>query len=318
MKAVYLEEGAVNKGDISLKPITDIIETKVFYNTTEENKIEHIGDAEVAFVNKVVFDEDTFAKCPNLKYIGVCATGYNVIDLEAAKRHHVTVTNVPAYSTDAVAQLTWGFIIESVNHIALHNESVHKGDWVRSEIFCYWLEKVTELNGKTIGIVGYGNIGRKVAQIALAFGMKVLVNTAHPEKYDSQDNLEFSDLDTLFEKSDIISLHCPLNANTEKLICRENIAKMKDGVIIVNVARGGVVDEDALAEGLKSGKIAAAAADVISTEPMKEDNPLLTAPNMLLTPHIGWASVEARERLIQVVADNLKAYLNNGKMNVIV
>jgi len=318
MKAVYLEEGAVNKGDISLKPITDIIETKVFYNTTEENKIEHIGDAEVAFVNKVVFDEDTFAKCPNLKYIGVCATGYNVIDLEAAKRHHVTVTNVPAYSTDAVAQLTWGFIIESVNHIALHNESVHKGDWVRSEIFCYWLEKVTELNGKTIGIVGYGNIGRKVAQIALAFGMKVLVNTAHPEKYDSQDNLEFSGLDTLFEKSDIISLHCPLNANTEKLICRENIAKMKDGVIIVNVARGGVVDEDALAEGLKSGKIAAAAADVISTEPMKEDNPLLTAPNMLLTPHIGWASVEARERLIQVVADNLKAYLNNGKMNVIV
>lgn len=318
MKAVYLEEGAVNKGDISLKPITDIIETKVFYNTTEENKIEHIGDAEVAFVNKVVFDEETFAKCPNLKYIGVCATGYNVIDLEAAKRHHVTVTNVPAYSTDAVAQLTWGFIIESVNHIALHNESVHKGDWVRSEIFCYWLEKVTELNGKTIGIVGYGNIGRKVAQIALAFGMKVLVNTAHPEKYDSQDNLEFSDLDTLFEKSDIISLHCPLNANTEKLICRENIAKMKDGVIIVNVARGGVVDEDALAEGLKSGKIAAAAADVISTEPMKEDNPLLTAPNMLLTPHIGWASVEARERLIQVVADNLKAYLNNGKMNVIV
>lgn len=318
MKAVYLEEGAVNKGDISLKPITDIIETKVFYNTTEENKIEHIGDAEVAFVNKVVFDEETFAKCPNLKYIGVCATGYNVIDLEAAKRHHVTVTNVPAYSTDAVAQLTWGFIIESVNHIALHNESVHKGDWVRSEIFCYWLEKVTELNGKTIGIVGYGNIGRKVAQIALAFGMKVLVNTAHPEKYDSQDNLEFSGLDTLFEKSDIISLHCPLNANTEKLICRENIAKMKDGVIIVNVARGGVVDEDALAEGLKSGKIAAAAADVISTEPMKEDNPLLTAPNMLLTPHIGWASVEARERLIQVVADNLKAYLNNGKMNVIV
>ena len=318
MKAVYLEEGAVNKGDISLKPITDIIETKIFYNTTEENKIEHIGDAEVAFVNKVIFDEETFAKCPNLKYIGVCATGYNVIDLEAAKRHHVTVTNVPAYSTDAVAQLTWGFIIESVNHIALHNESVHKGDWVRSEIFCYWLEKVTELNGKTIGIVGYGNIGRKVAQIALAFGMKVLVNTAHPEKYDSQDNLEFSDLDTLFEKSDIISLHCPLNANTEKLICRENIAKMKDGVIIVNVARGGVVDEDALAEGLKSGKIAAAAADVISTEPMKEDNPLLTAPNMLLTPHIGWASVEARERLIQVVADNLKAYLNNGKMNVIV
>ena len=317
MKAVYLEEGAVNKGDITLKPITDLIETKIFHNTTEADKIEHIGDAEIVFTNKVVFDEATFEKCPQLKYIGVCATGYNVVDIEAAKRHHVTVTNVPAYSTDAVAQLTWGFIIESVNHIALHNESVHKGDWAKSEIFCYWVEKVTELNGKTIGIVGYGNIGRKVAEIALAFGMKVLVHTAHPEKYESKENLAFVTLDALFRNADIISLHCPLNEKTKEMICSENIAKMKDGVIIINVSRGGMVKEADLADALKTGKVAAAAADVVSVEPIKEDNPLLTAPNMMLTPHIGWASLEARRRLIQVVADNCRAFLNNEKLNVI-
>ena len=317
MKAVYLEEGAVNKGDISLKPITDIVETTVYYNTTEEDKIEHIGDAEAVFSNKVIFDEDTFMKCPNLKYIGVCATGYNVIDLEAAKRHGVTVTNVPAYSTDAVAQLTWGFIIECVNHISLHNESVHNGDWCKSEIFCYWLNKVTELNGKNIGIVGYGNIGQKVAKIAVAFGMNVLVFTPHPDKYKEECNIEFVTLDTLFEKSDIISLHCPLNENTKKMISEKNISKMKDGVIIINVSRGGLIDEEDLANALKSGKVSMAAADVVSEEPIKENNHLLSAPNMFLTPHIGWASVEARERLIKVVADNFTAYLNGEEKNVL-
>lgn len=317
MKAVYLEEGAVNKGDISLKPISDVIETTFYNNTTEENKIEHIGDAEVVFSNKVIFDEDTFNKCPNLKYIGVCATGYNVIDVEAARKRGITVTNVPAYSTDAVAQLTWGFIIESVNHIALHNESVHRGDWCKSEIFCYWLDKVTELNGKTLGVIGYGNIGRKVSEIALAFGMKVLVNTAHPEKYAKVKNLEFVSLDDLFGEVDIITLHCPLNDRTEKLISKESISKMKDGVVIINVSRGGLVNEKDLADALSSGKVSAAAADVVSVEPIKEANPLLSAPNMIITPHIGWASVEARERLIQTVADNLKAYLNGEKMNVL-
>ena len=317
MKAVYLEEGAVNKGDISLKPISDVIETTFYNNTTEENKIEHIGDAEVVFSNKVIFDEDTFNKCPNLKYIGVCATGYNVIDVEAARKRGITVTNVPAYSTDAVAQLTWGFIIESVNHIALHNESVHRGDWCKSEIFCYWLDKVTELNGKTLGVIGYGNIGRKVSEIALAFGMKVLVNTAHPEKYAKVKNLEFVSLDDLFGEADIITLHCPLNDRTEKLISKDSISKMKDGVVIINVSRGGLVNEKDLADALSSGKVSAAAADVVSVEPIKEANPLLSAPNMIITPHIGWASVEARERLIQTVADNLKAYLNGEKMNVL-
>ncbi len=325
MKAVYLEEGAVNQGDISLEPITSILETKVYKNTTEADKLEHIGDAEVVFTNKVIFDEDTFQKCPNIKYIGVCATGYNVIDLEAAARHGVTVTNVPAYSTESVAQLTWGFILESASCISTHNESVHKGDWTRSETFCYWLEPVMELAGKTIGIIGYGNIGRRVAEIAKAFRMNVLVATAHPEKYKEEQNidnstqttLQFVSLDEVFEKSDIISLHCPMNKETEGIINKDNISRMNDGVVIINVSRGGLVVEADLAEALKSGKVAKAAADVVSLEPMKEDNPLLTAPNMTITPHIAWASVEARERLINVIADNLQAYLDGKSQNVV-
>jgi len=316
MKAVYLEEGAVNAGDISLKPITDLIETKVYGNTTEKDKYDHIGDAEVVFANKIIFDEEAFERCPGLKYIGVCATGYNVIDLEAAKRHGVTVTNVPAYSTESVTQLTWGFILECAGRMRLHDESVHRGDWIRSETFCYWLAPVTELAGKTLGIVGYGNIGRRVAEIADAFRMKVLVHTAHPEKYP-EDKRDFVSMDELFRRADVITLHCPMNDKTEKMICRDNIAKMKDGVFLINVSRGGLVNEEELAEALKNGKVAAAAADVISSEPMLPDNPLLRAPNMMLTPHMAWASVEARTRLIQAVADNFKAWTEGRKLNVV-
>ena len=315
MKAVYLEEGAVNQGDISLEPITSILETKVYQNTTEADKYEHIGDAEVVFANKIIFDEETLSRLPNLKYIGICATGYNVVDLDAARRHGVTVTNVPAYSTESVAQLTWGFILEIASKISLHNESVHRGDWVKSETFCYWLDSVMELAGKTIGILGYGNIGKRVAEIARAFRMNVLVSTAHPEKY--KDNIHFVSQEELWEKSDIITLHAPMNPSTERIICKENISKMKDGVIIINVSRGGLVDEEALADALRNGKVAAAAADVMTVEPMKADKPLLTAPNMTITPHIAWASVEARERLINTIADNLKAYLNGDKLNVV-
>ncbi len=331
MRAVLLEADAVNHNDLSWEPLTDVIETKIFSNTTEEDKYEHIGDAEVVFLNKIKMDEEAFSKCPNLKYIGVCATGYNVIDLEAAKRHGVTVTNVPAYSTESVAQLTWGLILESVCHINMHNESVHKGDWIKSEIFCYWLAPVTELCGKTIGVVGYGNIGRRVCEVAKAFGMKVLVYTAHPEKYkdngDAQNDsgnlvsgatgVEFVDLDTLFAKSDIVSLHCPLTSETEGLINKDNIAKMKDGVIIINVSRGGLVSERDLADALESGKVSAAGVDVVSVEPMNADNPLLTAPNITITPHMAWASVDARKRLVDVVAGNFKAYLEGRKENVV-
>lgn len=317
MKAVYLEEGAVNRGDISLEPITSLIETKVYGNTTEDDKYEHIGDAEVVFTNKVVFDEETFNRLPRLKYIGVCATGYNVVDIEAAKRHGVTVTNVPAYSTESVAQLTWGFILECADNISGHSNSVLNGDWTRAETFCYWLSPVMELAGKTIGIVGYGNIGRRVAEIAQAFRMNVLVYTPHPKNEEENRNLHFVSLNQVMESSDIISLHCPMNKETEKIICKENINHMKDGVIIVNVSRGGLVNEADLSEALKSGKVGAAAVDVVSVEPMQKENPLLTAPHIRITPHMAWASVEARKRLIDTVADNLRAYLNGENKNVL-
>ncbi len=315
MKAVYLEKGAVTKGDVSLDPITSIIDTKVYENTTEEDKYEHIGDAEVVFANKIIFDEEVFSRCPDIKYIGVCATGYNVIDIEAAKRHGVTVTNVPAYSTESVAQLAWGFILELASHISLHNESVKRGEWVNSGTFCYWLSPVTELAGKTLGVIGYGNIGRRVAEIAEAFKMNVVVNTAHPEKHPG---IKTVSLDELFKESDIITLHAPLTAETVKMISAENIAKMKDGVFIINVSRGGLVDEMALADALKSGKVAAAACDTVSVEPMKSDNPLLKAPNIVITPHMAWASIEARKRLIDTVAENLRSYLEGRPLNVVV
>ena len=329
MKAVLLEADAVNHNDLSWEPLTDLVETRIFSNTTEEDKYEHIGDAEIVFLNKIKMGEEEFEKCPNIKYIGVCATGYNVIDLEAARRHGVTVTNVPAYSTESVAQLTWGLILESVCHISMHNESVHKGDWVKSDIFCYWLAPVTELCGKTIGVVGYGNIGRRVCDVAKAFGMKVLVHTAHPEKYtDSAQNdtdneknstagIEFVNLDTLFKESDIISLHCPLTNATERIINRTNIDKMKDGVVIINVSRGGLVDEKDLSDALISGKVASAGVDVVSVEPMLDDNPLLKAPNITITPHMAWASIDARKRLVDVVAGNYKAYMEGRKENVV-
>ena len=316
MKAVYLEEAAVNQGDLSLEPLTSLMETTVYRNTTEQDKFEHIGDAEVVYSNKVIFDEETFDRLPRLKYIGVCATGYNVIDLQAAARHGVTVTNVPAYSTESVAQLTWGFILECASHISLHNASVHNGDWVRSESFCYWLVGITELSGRTIGIVGFGNIGRRVAEIARAFHMNVLIHTAHPEKY-TEEPYAFVSLEELFAKSDILTLHCPMNDNTKEMISAENIARMKEGVIIINVSRGGLVNETDLAEALRTGRVAAAAVDVVSREPMAPDNPLLTAPNMVITPHIAWASLEARQRLIHTVADNVKAYLAGERRNVI-
>ena len=328
MKAVLLEAGAINSGDLSWDKLEELVDLTIFDNTTEDDKYEHIGDAEIVLVNKVIMDEELFSRCPNIKYVGVCATGYNVIDLEAARRHRVVVTNVPAYSTDSVVQLTWAMILENACKLSMHNESVKNGDWVRSETFCYWLEPMMELAGKTLGIIGFGNIGSKVARLALDFGMNVLVHTAHPEKYKEEvtklnslygdsSRLQLTAVDDVFAKSDIISLHCPMTDETDKIIRKENIDKMKDGVILINVSRGGLVNEKDLADALDSGKVKAAAVDVVSVEPMKEDNPLLKAKNITITPHMAWASLEARERLVDVVAGNLKRFLNGDKQNVV-
>ena len=315
MKGVFLEEKAINRGDISLKEISDLLDVTFYENTNEENKYEHIGDAEVVFNNKVIMDEELFAKCPNIKYVGICATGYNVVDLTAAGKRNIIVTNVPSYSTDSVVQLTWAFILEQVCNLRIHDKSVKDGDWINSEIFCYWLKPIMELSGKTLGIVGYGNIGRKVAEIAKSFGMNVIVNTMHPEKYD--DNIVFVDKDELFSRSDIITLHCPLTEDTRQIIRKENIDKMKDNVRIVNVSRGGLVNEADLAEALNSGKVLSAGVDVVLKEPMDKYNPLMNAKNIIITPHMAWASVEARQRLVHEIAENFKAYLNEKERNVI-
>ena len=317
-KGVLLEAGAIDHGDISFAEINELVDLTIYENTTEENKYEHIGDAEVVFVNKVIMDEELFATCPNIKYVGVCATGYNVVDLDAARKRGVIVTNVPAYSTDSVVQHTWALILEIACNVSSHNESVKNGDWIKSETFCYWKNPSMELSGKTLGIVGYGNIGSKVAKIALDFGLNVLIHTAHPEKYNKEmERIKFVSIDELYEKSDILSLHCPLTNETERIIKKENIDKMKDGVIIINVSRGGLVDEEDLSQALNSGKVKAAAVDVVSVEPMREDNPLLKAKNIYITPHMAWASVEARTRLVNVVADNYKNFLRGIRVNVV-
>lgn len=316
MKGVFLEEKAISRGDISLDELSELLDLTVYENTTEENKYEHISEAEVVFDNKVIMDEELFDKCPNIKYVGVCATGYNVIDLEAARKRNITVSNVPSYSTDSVVQLTWAFILEQVCNLEVHTKSVKSGDWTESEIFCYWLEPITELAGKTLGIIGYGNIGRKVARIAKSFGMNIIVNTAHPEKYDD-DGIIFTDKDGLFATSDIITLHCPLTEDTKEIIRKENIDKMKDNVRLINVSRGGLVNEADLADALNSGKVLSAGVDVVLTEPMDKDNPLLEAKNILITPHMAWASVEARKRLVHEITENFKAYLDGKKRNVV-
>ena len=319
MKAVMLEGNAVNPGDISWEPLTSLCETTFYGNTPDDLKWERIAGHEIVIMNKVPITREVFERFPEIRYVGVCATGYNVVDIEAAREHNVTVTNIPAYSTDSVAQFTWAFILNLASRIGEHDMSVKRGDWVRSEIFCYWLNSPSELSGKTLGIFGFGAIGRKVAQAAPAFGMKTVVCTAHPEKYAEYvgDSLRFVSEEELFSRSDVITFHCPLTSETKGLVNRDNIAKMKDGVILVNLSRGPVVNEADLAEALISGKVAGAGVDVVSVEPMLEDNPLLHAPNCIITPHIAWATREARMRLVDIAAGNLKAFLEGNPVNVV-
>ena len=319
MRAVILEGNAVNPGDISWDPVTSQIETTIFANTTEESKWDHLNDADVVFTNKVIMDEAVFSRFPHIRYVGECATGYNNIDLPAARAHGVTVTYVPAYSTASVVQHTFALLLELTDKVSLHDASVKAGDWVASESFCYWKAPLIELAGKTMGIVGYGNIGRGVAGVVRTLGMRVLVHTAHPQRYLSHetDGLRFVGLDELFSESHVISLHCPLNRATHNLVRKETIALMRDGVFILNLSRGPVVNEADLAEALTNGKVAGAGLDVAEHEPMSAGSPLLSAPHLAISPHVAWATVEARTRLIKVVAQNLASWLAGSPQNVV-
>lgn len=318
-KAVLFEAAAVNPGDLSWEPLENVCDLTLYETTTEKEKWDRIGDAEIILTNKIIIDEEVFRRFPQIRYVGVCATGYNVVDLEAAKKRGIIVTNVPSYSTESVAQHTFALMLDLASKITLHNESVRSGDWIRSETFCYWKAPVDDLDGKVLGICGFGNIGRRVAKIAQAFGMKVIVCTKHPANYLSfvGPSLRFADLSSMLTYSDIVTLHCPLTDETTELIRKETISRMKDGAYLINVARGGLVNEKDLADALKSGKLAGAGVDVISKEPMKADNPLLSAPNILITPHIAWASRNSRKVLIDRIASNVGAWVSGVPQNVV-
>lgn len=305
MRIVIMDGSAANPGDLDWKPF-EALGTVEAYDITPPGKIvERAFGAEAVITNKTPFFKETLDKLPDLKYIGVLATGYNVVDLEECRKRGITVTNVPEYGTFATAQMAIALLLELADKVGLHNASVKAGDWVRSEQFCYWLSPLTELYGKNIAVVGMGKIGKRVALIAEALGMNVL---PVPHKITSAGT-EYT-FDEAAAKADVITLHCPLTEQTRDLINERSIEKCKDGVLIINAARGPIVNEAAIAKALFSGKVAGYACDVVSVEPMNEDNPLLTTPNTIITPHIAWAPKETRARLIMAAADNLRNYLD--------
>lgn len=322
MKIVVLDGCTLNPGDLSWKGIEKFGEFTVYDRTdyTGEDKekiIERAKGAEVIFTNKTPITKEIMDKLPELKYIGVLATGYNVVDLKAAREKGIVVTNIPAYGTQSVVQMSIALLLEICDGVGLHNKSVHDGEWENCADFCYWKKPIIELAGKTIGIVGYGSIGKAMAKAAEALGMKLLVFTPHPVYSLENDNMKFADLDTLFSKSDVISLHCPLFDGNKGMINKASISEMKDGVIIINTARGGLIVEKDLYEALESGKVYAAAVDVVSTEPINKDNPLRHAKNCIITPHIAWAAKEARQRLMDIAEDNFKKYIEGNPINVV-
>lgn len=317
MKIVILDASALNPGDMSYDCIRQFGDVTLYQKTdTEAQAIERIGDSQIVLVNKVPITRRILDACPNIRLICIQATGYNIVDCDACDARGIPVTNVPSYGTAAVAQFTLALMLETCHQIGLHNTSVHQGDWIRSDRFCYWLTPQMELAGKTLGIYGFGRIGRAVGQLAKAFGMRVLAysRSQYPE---GREIGEYVDLDTLLRESDFLSLHCPQTPQTEKLINRETLAMMKDGTILINTARGGLLDEEAVAQALVSGKLRAAALDVVSQEPMAEGNPLLSAPNCIITPHIAWAPLESRQRLLDCVVENIRCFLDGKPQNVV-
>ena len=314
MKIVIMDGSAANPGDTSWQPFEEIGEVIAYDVTSTDQIIERAKDAEIVITNKTPFTKETLEALPNLKYIGVLATGYNVIDLEAAANLGIVVTNVPEYGTYATMQHTFALLLELTNHVALHSNSVMDGDWIKSPQFCYWKAPLMELWGKTIVVVGYGKIGRRVCDTAKAFGMNVIAVPHHMPEHQ-EEGITFLPFEEAIPKADIISLHAPLTPDTKDLINKTTISKMKKSVLIINAARGPMVNEADVREALEQGYIAGYAADVISTEPMISDNPLMGAPNCILTPHIAWAPKETRERLIDVAADNIKSYLKGNPIN---
>ena len=317
MKIVILDGYTANPGDLSWEAIAAQGELTVYDRTAAAETAARIGDAEAVFTNKVLITKEVMDACPRMRLVSVLATGYNVVDLAAAKERGITVCNVPAYSTRDVAQLTFALLLEMCHHVGHHSRTVHEGRWTASEDFCYWDYAPMGLVGKTMGLVGFGQIGRAVAKLAEAFGMEVLVysRTVRPEF--ETEHCRFCSLEELLSRADVVSLHCPLTEQTEKLISEKTLAEMKDGAILLNTGRGPLVDEAAVAAALERGKLAGYGADVVSKEPIPADNPLLGAKNCFITPHIAWATKDARERLLKVSAENLRAFAAGKPQNVV-
>ncbi len=318
MEIVILDGYTENPGDLSWDGFKQLGACKIYDRTPLDESviIQRIGNAEVVYTNKTPITKNVLDACPNIRFIGVLATGYNVIDIAYARKKGIPVSNVPTYGTASVSQFSIALLLEICHHIGHHDESVHAGKWASCQDWCYWDYPLIELDGKTIGIIGFGRIGQAEGRIAKALGMRVVAYDLYPND-NGRAIAEYLDLDELLAVSDVITLHCNLTDANQGLINKNTIAKMKDGVILINNARGQLVNEADLAEALNSGKVAAAGLDVVSTEPIRNDNPLLTAKNCIITPHISWAPKESRARIMQCSVDNLKAFIDGKPIHVV-
>lgn len=317
MKIVVLDGYTLNPGDITWEGMEALGELTVYDRTKAEDVAARIGDADVVYTNKTPITKETLDACPNVKFIGVLATGYNIVDIAAAKEKGIPVSNIPTYGTAAVSQFAIGLLLELCHHIGEHSDAVKAGEWTSNPDWCFWKYPLVELDGKTMGIIGFGRIGQDTGKIAQALGMKVLAYDAFKRPELETETCHYVDLDTLLAESDVIALHRPLFPDTEGIINKDTIAKMKDGVMIINNSRGPLVVEQDLRDALDSGKVAGAAVDVVSTEPIQMDNPLIGAKNVIITPHISWAPKESRQRLMNIAVDNLKCYVEGKPQNVV-
>lgn len=320
MKIVVLDGYTENPGDLSWDGLKALGEVEVYDRTSltdPREAIARIGDAEIAITNKTPVTKEVFDACPNLKYVALLATGYNVVDVAYARQKGIAVSNVPTYGTDSVSQFAIALLLELCHHIGHHDQAVHQGRWEHCADWCFWDYPLVELAGKTMGIIGFGRIGHRTGQIAKALGMRVIVNDSRENPAFKAEGFAYVDRDTLYGESDVVVLHCPAFPDTVGMINKDSIAKMKDGALLVNNSRGQLVVEQDLAEALDSGKLGGAAVDVVSTEPIKGDNPLLRARNCIITPHMSWGAKEARQRIMDITVENVKAYQSGHPQNVV-
>lgn len=317
MKIIVLDGYTLNPGDLTWDDIADLGYLKVYDRTPIDKVVERIEDAEIVFTNKTPISKEAINSSPKLKYIGVLATGYNIVDIEAAKNKNILVSNIPTYGTNSVAQFTTALLLELCHHVGEHSQAVKRGEWTDNLDWSFWNHPLIELDGKTMGIIGFGRIGQKTSEICQALGMNILAysNSKRPEL--ENENCKYVELDELLTNSDVISLHCPLLPETKGIINNNTIEKMKDGVMIINTSRGELIVEEDLKDALNNCKVAGAACDVVSTEPIQADNPLLDAKNIIITPHIAWAPRESRERIMAMAKDNLKSYLKDNPINIV-